>query len=152
MIASHIYVQVRDWFKQMIIPESDRSQEDKDWLNNFKFNLQSNAYRGTRRDFSDRDRGGGKEQRRYDDRNNRNEKESPYNRNGNRGRRAHWKDERSHTRDASPNEDDLDEFRHWQEDRAQTLRRGRHDDDSRGYKDQGDDRDAKRRRASMFRG
>ena len=63
MIASHIYVQVRDWFKQMIIPESDRSQEDKDWSDNFKFNLYSNAYKCPRRDFNDCDRGGGREQK-----------------------------------------------------------------------------------------
>ena len=46
----------------------------------------------------------------------------------------------------------MDEFRRWQADRAQSLRRVRHDDKSRVYNNQNDDRDAKRRRASMFRG
>ena len=151
MIASHIYVQVRDWFKRMIIPESDRSQEDKDWLDNFKFNLYSNAYKGPRRDFNDSDRGGGREQRRYDN-NNRNDDKPSYNMNKNRGRRAHSEYERSHDRDASPNDVDMDEFRRWQADRAQSLRRVHHDDESRGYNNQNDDRDAKRRRASMFHG
>ena len=130
LIASHIYAQVREWFKRTIIPESDRTQEDKDWILNFKFKLHNNAYRSPRRDFNDCDRGDDNEQRRYnDDMNNRNERESPYDRNGNHGRRAHWEDERGHTRDASSNDGDYDEFRRWREDKDLTLRRGCQDDD-----------------------
>lgn len=64
LIASHIYAQVREWFKRTIIPESDRTQEDKDWILNFKFKLHNNAYRSPRRDFNDCDRGDDNEQRR----------------------------------------------------------------------------------------